>query len=85
LAGMEETNSEEIAVSDAAGAAGVRGEEVDISATSADELRLLIVHEHWERAVAKLLTATTSIITQGEPGPLTSRGQTGFFLYLKCR
>jgi hypothetical protein len=77
---MEETNSEEIAVSDTAGAAGARGdEEVDISVMSADELQSLIVCERRERAAAKPLTATSSIVTQGEPGPLTLRGQTGVF------
>jgi hypothetical protein len=49
LAGMEEMNSEEIAVSDAAGAAGTRGDEdVDLSAMSADELQSLILRERWE-------------------------------------
>jgi hypothetical protein len=39
----------------------------------------LILHEHRERAAARPSTATTSIVTQGEPGPLTSRDQTGVF------
>jgi hypothetical protein len=69
LVGMEETNSEEIAVSDAAGAAGARGDEdVDLSAMSADELRSLILRERWERAAARPSTTTTSIVTQSEPG-----------------
>jgi hypothetical protein len=80
LAGMEETNSEEIAVSDTAGAVGARGDEdVDLSAMSADELRSLILRERREQAASKPPTATTSIVTQSEPGPLTSRDQTGFF------
>jgi hypothetical protein len=43
---MEETSSEEIAVSDAAGAAGAIGDEdVNLGAMSADELRSLILRE----------------------------------------
>ncbi len=59
---------------------GARGDEdVDLSAMSADELRSLILRERRERAAAKPPTVTTSIVTQGEPGPLTLSGQTGVF------